>query len=106
MIFASVFIWCIEELTSIDRIIQESKAFRHCLAASYAHRIIEGEYVAFHVVPLDSNLTPMTLGCMLQNDVLIFDQLEHAHNQKAQVTAIMVACRLVEFLNAQHHPSY
>lgn len=98
--------WCIEELTSIDRIIQESKVFRHCLAASYAHRIIEGEYVAFHVAPLDSNLAPMTLGCMLQNDVLIFDQLEHAHNQKAQVTAIMVACRLVEFLNAQHRLSY
>ena len=94
--------WHIQELTSIDRIIQESKAFRHCLAASYAHRIIENEYVAFHVVPLDSTLAPMTLGCILQNDILIFDQLEHAHNKKAQVTAIMMACRLVEFLNVQH----
>ncbi len=57
--------WLIEELTSIDRIIQESKVFGHCLAASYAHRIIEGEYVAFHVMPLDSTLAPMTLGCVL-----------------------------------------
>ena len=97
--------WLIEELTSIDRIIQESKVFRHCLAASYAHRIIEGEYVAFHVMPLDSTLAPMTLGCVLQNEVLIFDQLEHAHNKKAQVTATMIACRFIEFLNLRNQQS-
>lgn len=94
--------WQIEELTSIDRIIEESNKFRHCLAASFAHRIIEGDYVAFHVTPLDTNLAAMTLGCNLQNDILIFDQLEHAHNEKAQVTAVMKACRFVEFLNLQH----
>lgn len=92
--------WQFEELKDLDRIINESKVLHHCLAASYAQRVIEGEYVAFHMSKpqIDQHLT---LGCYLRDGQLMFDQLEYAHNQKANVAEIQVATQFIEWLNAQ-----
>lgn len=93
--------WQFEELKNLDRIIEESKMLRHCLAASYAQRIIEGEYVAFHMscAARDKSLT---LGCFLREGQLMFDQLEHRNNQKAEFEDIEVARRFIAWVNPPH----
>src|SRR5690606_9766131 len=75
------FDWKFEELKNIDQIIEEARIFQNCLAASYAQRIIEGEYVAFHVSHAELS-TPLLLGCHIHDQEIIFDQLEYPHNQK------------------------
>lgn len=89
--------WRFEELVSIDRIIEESKIFRHCLAASYAHRIVEGDYTAFHVT--QGSAAQMTLGCMLLGGELYYDQLEYPNNEKAEAQAIERAKRFIFWQN-------
>ena len=94
--------WTFEELKNLDRIIGESKSLRHCLASSYAQRIVEGEYVAFHMShPLSK--AQLTLGCYLRDGQVMFDQLEYANNQKADVEQMHIAVQFIEWLNAQGH---
>lgn len=93
--------WTFEELKDLDRIIQESKVLRHCLAASYAQRIVEGEYIAFHMShPLSQR--HLTLGCYVRDRQLMFDQLEYADNQKAEVEQMHIAVRFIQWLNQNY----
>ena len=90
--------WCFTELNSIDAILEESRIFHHCLAASYTSRIVEGEYVAFH---MSHRLQEqhLTLGCHIQGRTLIFDQLEYANNQKADIEDIQIAQCFISWMN-------
>ncbi len=92
--------WHFQELQSVERIIEESKKFQHCLAASYAQRIIEGEYAAFHMSHLLHPLR-MTLGCIRQNGQLSFDQLELPNNEKAAEHLVQAARQFIQWLNAE-----
>lgn len=90
--------WQFSELKNLDQIINESKLLKHCLAASYAIRIVEGEYVAFHMSHgLHSD--HLTLGCHVRAGQLIVDQLEFANNQKAGVEHMHVAVQFIQCLN-------
>lgn len=89
--------WYFEELITVDRIIEESKIFKHCLAAGYAHRIIEGDYVAFHMT--QGQTAQMTLGCLLLDGKLFYDQLEYPHNEKADAQAVELAKRFIHWQN-------
>lgn len=60
--------WVFEELQSIEQIIDESRKLQHCLASSYAQRIIEG-YVAFQMQHTQLRQR-MTLGCIRQQETL------------------------------------
>jgi len=97
--------WSFEELHSIERIIQESQRFQHCLALSYSQRIVDGTYVAFHMRHRKNSQLAYTLGCHYRAGVFEFDQLELPRNQKADHTAIQIAERFVVRLNAQLHAS-
>lgn len=90
--------WKFQELKTINQIIDQSRIFRNCLAASYAQRIIESEYVAFHVSHTELS-TPLLLGCHVQDRQLIFDQLEFPHNQKAELKYIQIAKEFTDWLN-------
>ena len=93
--------WVFEELKDLDRIIQESKVLRHCLASSYAQRIVEGEYIAFHMShPMSQR--HLTLGCYIREGYLMFDQLEHENNQKAGVEQMHIAVRFIQWLNQNY----
>jgi hypothetical protein len=92
--------WQFEEMKNLDRIIAESKVLHHCLAASYAQRVIEGEYVAFHMSQHEEQ-QHLTLGCHLRDGQLLFDQLEYANNQKAGVVEIHHAVNFIQWLNPQ-----
>lgn len=92
--------WSFEELADLDRIIEESKWCHHCLAVSYAQRIIDGEYVAFHMAS-ETGMHHMTLGCHLQGSQLVYDQLEYSHNRKAEYFFVNVALQFISWLNAQ-----
>lgn len=98
--FLLYFNWRFEELKTLDRILEEARIFRNCLAASYAQRIVEGEYVAFRMshpgVPL-----PLILGCQLQDGHVIFDQLEYPNNQKTEAEYINIAQHFINWLNLQ-----
>ncbi|WP_312157124.1 hypothetical protein [Acinetobacter variabilis] len=96
--FLLYFNWRFEELKTLERIIEEARIFRNCLAASYAQRIVEGEYVAFRMSHPAIKL-PLILGCQLQNDQVIFDQLEYPNNQKAEVEYINIAQHFINWLN-------
>ena len=72
--FLLYFNWRFEELKTLERIIEEARIFRNCLAASYAQRIVEGEYVAFRMSHPAIKL-PLILGCQLQNDQVILTSL-------------------------------
>jgi len=98
--FLLYFNWRFEELKTLERIIEEARIFRNCLAASYAQRIVEGEYVAFRMSHPAIKL-PLILGCQLQNDQVIFDQLEYPNNQKAEVEYINIAQHFINWLNLQ-----
>ncbi|WP_411691512.1 hypothetical protein [Acinetobacter gandensis] len=91
--------WAFEELSSITRIIEESKRCRHCLAMSYSNKIVEGEYVAFHVSQLETQ-QHMTLGCAIQQHELIFDQLEYPDNTPASPEVIEVAKKFIQWFNS------
>ncbi len=93
--------WSFEELHSIERIIQESTRFRHCLASSYSQRIIDGEYVAFHMQHRQQHEKAYTLGCHYRAGVFVFDQLELPNNRKADAAMIQIAQRFVARLNVQ-----
>ncbi|KGT47080.1 MULTISPECIES: hypothetical protein [Acinetobacter] len=90
--------WTFQELKTIDQIIEQTRSFRNCLAASYAKRIIEGEYVAFYV-SYGSLSVPLLLGCNVQDRQLIFDQLEYPNNQKAEPQYIHIAKEFTDWLN-------
>ncbi|CAM4252512.1 PcfJ domain-containing protein [Acinetobacter pragensis] len=92
--------WRFQELQSVERIIDESQKFQHCLAASYAQRIIEGQYSAFHMSHVTQPLR-MTLGCIRQDGQLIFDQLELPHNEKAEECYVQIAKQFIDWLNAE-----
>ncbi|TCB51421.1 hypothetical protein E0H80_05270 [Acinetobacter sp. ANC 4779] len=92
--------WSFEELADLDRIIEESKWCHHCLAVSYAQRIIDGEYVAFHMAS-ETGMHHMTLGCHLQGGQLVYEQLEYSHNRKAEYFFVNVALQFISWLNAQ-----
>ena len=95
--------WSFEELTDLDRIIEESQRCQNCLAASYAQRIIEREYVAFHMVSQTGKLH-MTLGCYLREGQLIYDQLEYPHNRKTEYLFVNIALQFISWLNGQFAP--
>ncbi|ANF82007.1 hypothetical protein A3K93_07215 [Acinetobacter sp. NCu2D-2] len=94
------FNWNFEELKTIDDIIETSKRFRNCLAASYAQRIIEGEYAVFHMSHRDL-AEPLLLGCYLRSHHLVFDQLEYPNNQKAEAEYCNIAIHFVNWFNQQ-----
>ncbi|WP_180134665.1 hypothetical protein [Acinetobacter sp. YH12070] len=87
--------WVFEELKTIDRIIDESIHFKHCLASSYSASIIARVYVAFHMYHPILHVS-MTLGCHVQNHILVFDQLEYSNNTQAEIEKVNIA---KEFLN-------
>ena len=95
--------WSFEELADLDRIIQESKKCHNCLAASYAQRIIEKEYVAFHMAS-QTGKHHMTLGCYLRDGQLIYDQLEYAHNKKTEYLFVNIALQFISWLNTEYAP--
>lgn len=90
--------WQFEELTNLDRIIEESQRFHHCLASSYAEQIIYGEYVAFHMSSPHYE-DHLTLGCHLRHGTLYFDQLEYPNNKKAEQLLVSVAKQFIDELN-------
>ncbi|GJC30490.1 hypothetical protein KAM398_06230 [Acinetobacter sp. KAM398] len=92
--------WCFEELTDLDRIIEESKNFKHCLALSYAKAMSEGLYVAFHMAS-PHYVQQLTLGCYFRNGQLEFDQLEYPNNQKAEQLLVTIAEQFIAWLNSQ-----
>ncbi|WP_168382727.1 hypothetical protein [Acinetobacter indicus] len=92
--------WCFEELNSLDRIIQESRSFHHCLAVSYSQKIIEGEYVAFHMSS-PCYRQSLTLGCHLLDGQLRFDQLEYPNNHKAEQLLVNIAEQFIQWLNSR-----
>lgn len=92
------FNWTFEEIKIIDQIIETSKIFRNCLAASYVQRIIEGEYVVFHMSHSDQ-AAPLLLGCLLSDHHLVFDQLEYANNQKAELEYCNIAIHFIREFN-------
>ena len=98
--FLLYFNWRFEELKNLDRILEESKVFRNCLAASYAQQIIEGQYVAFRMSHPDVRL-PLILGCRIVNGQVIFDQLEYPNNQKAEAEYSNIAMHFINWLNLQ-----
>lgn len=90
--------WVFEELSNLDRIIEESQRFHHCLASSYALQIIQEEYVAFHMSSPNYS-EHLTLGCHLQNGQLYFDQLEYPNNKKAEQVLVSIAKQFIDELN-------
>jgi len=95
--------WSFEELADLDRIIEESQKCQNCLAASYAQRIIDREYVAFHMVSQTGKLH-MTLGCHLREGQLIYDQLEYPHNRKTEYLFVNIALQFISWLNTEFAP--
>ncbi len=83
----------------MDRIIQESRSFHHCLAVSYSQKIIEGEYVAFHMSS-PCYRQSLTLGCHLLDGQLRFDQLEYPNNHKAEQLLVTIAEQFIQWLNS------
>ena len=100
----SYFNWSFEEMKSIDQIIETSKLFRNCLAASYAQRIIEGDYIVFYMTHTELR-APLLLGCHLRDRTLVFDQLEYANNQKAELEYCNIAIHFVNWFNLQQRAS-
>jgi len=98
--FLLYFNWRFEELKTLDRILEESKIFRNCLAASYAQQILEGQYVAF-LMSHPAVRLPLILGCQLVNGQVIFDQLEYPNNQKAEAEYSNIAMHFINWLNLQ-----
>lgn len=98
--FLLYFNWRFEELKTLDRILEESKIFRNCLAASYAQQIVERQYVAFRMSHPAVHL-PLILGCQLVNGQVIFDQLEYPNNQKAEAEYSNIAMHFINWLNLQ-----
>lgn len=93
--------WCYEELNSLKRIIQESTVFKHCLALSYSARIVEREYVAFHMSNIDDPRQEMTLGCYYKLGRLIFDQLRLPSNHIPDESYMAKAQTFIDDVN-QH----
>ena len=75
--------WCFEELHQLERVIQESVDYKHCLAHSYTERMLAQEYVAFHIYPEKQPAQCLTLGCIYKEDQLHFDQLKYPSNRAA-----------------------
>lgn len=92
--------WVLEELKDMERILIESRRFQHCLAASFAERIIVREYVAFHMSHIDAQ-RHLTLGCYYIQGQLLFDQLEYPNNQKALADDVGVAEQFIAMLNQE-----
>ncbi|OTG66233.1 hypothetical protein B9T25_10540 [Acinetobacter sp. ANC 4470] len=93
--------WCFEELANLERIIEESKRYHHCLAASYAQHIVDREYVAFHMSS-QAVQQHMTLGCYVRDGKLVYDQLEYSNNRKAEALVVDVAVQFIAWLNSQY----
>lgn len=90
--------WHFEELNNIERIVEESQIFQHCLAISYTEQIIARLYVAFHMWSEKLGIH-LTLGCHIQHNVLVFDQLEYPNNQKAEQLLVNIALQFIEHMN-------
>ena len=93
--------WCYEELNSLKRIIQESMVYKHCLALSYTSRIVEREYVAFHMSKIDDPSQEFTLGCYYSLGELSFDQLRLPNNHESEQHFMLKALRFIHDVN-QH----
>ncbi|ALH96189.1 hypothetical protein [Acinetobacter equi] len=90
--------WSFEELDQIEKIVEESQIFHHCLASAYIEQMLMRTYVAFHMWSEKSN-THLTLGCHVKDNFLEFDQLEYPHNQKAEPLLVDIACQFIDDLN-------
>lgn len=93
--------WCYEELNSLKRITQESVSFKHCLAVSYSTRIVEHEYVAFHMSNIADPTQIMTLGCYYKLGRLSFDQLRLPNNHIPDDQYTLKALAFIDDVN-QH----
>ena len=91
--------WKFEELNELEQIIQESVNYKHCLALSYTQRIIDGEYVAFHMSNLHDPSQHLTLGCFFKFDQLHFDQLRLPNNEVADLKVVREAKEFVHQVN-------
>ncbi|QOW46082.1 MULTISPECIES: hypothetical protein [Acinetobacter] len=80
--------WCFEELHELERVIQESVDYKHCLAHSYTERMLAQEYVAFHIYPEQYPAQCLTLGCVYKDDQLYFDQLKYPSNRAADESCL------------------
>ncbi|WP_111859669.1 hypothetical protein [Acinetobacter sp. CFCC 10889] len=90
--------WCFEELHELERVIQESVDYKHCLAHSYTERMLAQEYVAFHIYPEHHPTQCLTLGCVYKDDQLHFDQLEYPSNRAADDACLSkVSAFIAEF---------
>ena len=90
--------WSFDELNNIEKIIEESQIFHHCLASAYIEQIMSCTYVAFHMWSDKLNIH-LTLGCHIRDDVLEFDQLEYPHNQKAEQLLVNIARQFIDYIN-------
>lgn len=91
--------WKFEELNSLEQIIHESVSYKHCLALSYTQRIIDGEYVAFHMSNLKDESKHLTLGCFYRYQHLHFDQLRLPNNEMAEKSVIREAQAFIQKMN-------
>lgn len=83
--------WKFEELHQLERIIHESADFNHCLAVAYSQRMVEGEYVAFHMTSVQEPSLHLTLGCLYEYDQLVLEQLKYPNNRNADVHSLNIA---------------
>ena len=83
--------WRFEELHQLERVIQESTHFNHCLAVVYSQRMYEGEYVAFHMSSAQDPSLHLTLGCIYQYDQLSLEQLKSLNNRDADPHSLNIA---------------
>lgn len=91
--------WKFVELNSLEQIIHESVSYKHCLALAYTERIIDGEYVAFHMSALNDDNVHLTLGCFYRFDQLHFDQLRLPNNEVADAATILEAKEFIQEVN-------
>lgn len=91
--------WRYQELNSLEDIVQESIYFKHCLAISYTERIVEHEYVAFHMQHLNDPSLKLTLGCHFQYGRLEYDQVRLQNNTIPEHNVIVSAQLFVDELN-------
>ena len=91
--------WSFKELHSLDDIVEESMSFKHCLAVSYTERIVEHEYVAFHMQHLHETELSLTLGCHFNYGRLEFDQVRLQNNIIPDYSIISSAQLFVDELN-------
>lgn len=99
--------WRFEELHHLERVIDESFDFNHCLAVAYSQRMLDGEYIAFHMTSEQDDHLHLTLGCIFQYDQLRLEQLKYPNNQNADVHSMNIARLFIaEFNQMLRQKSY